>query len=154
MTANPSSATSRELISELLQAKADKIYDEHLQNEVRLDGWKARDLGKLYLEAIKDTSLKDLSHGVMDLLVLTVCAEIGTVNRDLFYEKILVIFGETMLETSDIYSQVNLSFDHCTRDPLQGKAHVWNSRYKKRPFRRKPQGPANLWSTWYESWPL
>jgi len=137
-------ATSKEMISELLQQKADEIYSNHMQKEVRLDGWTAKELGKLYLETKKDTSMKDLSRGILDLLVLTVCAEIGTANRDRFYEEILAVFGETRLERSDFYSQVNLSFSHSIRDPLQGKADVWNSRQKKRPFRRKRRGPANM----------
>ena len=148
--------TSREFISELLLAKANEIYDTHLQGEVRLDGWTAWELGQLYLELRKDwkcTSMTDLSRGVMDLIVLTVCAKVGCENKDQFHEEIKKVFPVTLLERKDFYSELMQSFSQCIRYPVDGKFLVWSAKNRRRPP-RKPEGPPDLWSTYRESWPL
>ena len=123
---------SRDAVRERLHDKASTVKDKHLRNS-RLDGWTAAELVQLYLKTIEDKSLQDFAHMVMDLIVLTICARIGTSSRAEFLDEIRNTFPMEVVQGNDFFSRIHLSFDHSVRVPLKMRnLYVWSSRNSKR----------------------
>jgi len=123
---------SRDAVVELLHDKARTVKDKHLRKS-RLDGWTTAELVQLYLKSIEDESLQDFAHMVMDLIVLTICARIGTSSRAEFLDEVKNAFPMEVQKENDFVSRVHLSFDHSVRVPLKMRnLYVWSSRNSKK----------------------
>ena len=110
---------AKEAVSELLAAQHKKI-DVYLMRTKSLTGWSMEEISLLCLASVEEPGLLTFAQMVMDVLVLTICAETGIESHSSFSDKVAVIFGEKAFE-HNLQSRVHGSLSAAVRVPLRDK---------------------------------